>query len=82
MQFLQLLSMQNHLDLTYEQIAFLIEEIDAVKRLNFKNLIPVLKTRLRIVVTFMAILEMLRTNQIIIKQDGPFGDIILTGATA
>ena len=67
-----------HLD---EQIAFLIGEIDAVKRLNFKNLIPVLKTRLRIVVTFMAILEMLRTNQVIVEQDGPFGEIILTGAT-
>ena len=68
-----------HLD---EQIAFLIEEIDAVKRLNFKNLIPVLKTRLRIVVTFMAILEMLRTNQIIVEQDGPFEEIILTRVTA
>ena len=67
-----------HLD---EQIAFLLEEIDAIKRLNFKNLIPVLKTRLRIVVTFMAILEMLRTNQVIVEQDGPFGEIILTGAT-
>ena len=67
-----------HLD---EQIAFLIEKIDAAKRLNFKNLIPVLKTRLRIVVTFMAILEMLRTNQVIVEQDGPFGEIILTGAT-
>ena len=68
-----------HLD---EQIAFLIEEIDAVKRLNFKNLIPVLKTRLRIVVTFMAILEMLRTNQVIVEQDGPFGEIILIGTTS
>ena len=68
-----------HLD---EQIAFLIEEIDAVKRLNFKNLIPILKTRLRIVVTFMAILEMLRTNQVIVEQDVPFGEIILTGATS
>ena len=67
-----------HLD---EQITFLLEEIDAIKRLNFKNLIPVLKTRLRIVVTFMAILEMLRTNQVIVEQDGPFGEIILTGAT-
>jgi segregation and condensation protein A len=68
-----------HLD---EQIAFLIEELDAVKRLNFKNLIPVLKTRLRIVVTFMAILEMLRTNQVIVEQDGPFEEIILTRVTA
>ena len=68
-----------HLD---EQISFLKEEISAVKRLNFKNLIPVLKTRLRIVVTFMAILEMLRMNQIIVEQDEPFGEIILTRATA
>jgi len=68
-----------HLD---EQISFLREEIHAVKRLNFKNLIPVLKTRLRIVVTFMAILEMLRMNQIIVEQDEPFGKIILTRATA
>ena len=65
-----------------EHISFLREEIHAVKRLNFKNLIPVLKTRLRIVVTFMAILEMLRKNQIIVEQDEPFGEIILTGAAA
>ena len=68
-----------HLD---EQIAFLIEQISSAKRLHFTTLIPVLKTRLRIIVTFMAILEMLRTNQIIVEQDGPFGEIILTGATA
>tara|TARA_B100001013_G_C24566759_1_gene424841 strand:- start:104 stop:820 length:717 start_codon:yes stop_codon:yes gene_type:complete len=68
-----------HLD---EQIYFLLDEINAVKRLNFKNLIPILKTRLRLVVTFMAILEMLRTNQIIVQQDGPFDEIILTGAVA
>ena len=68
-----------HLD---DQISFLREEIHAVKHLNFKNLIPVLKTRLRIVVTFMAILEMLRMNQIIVEQDEPFGEIILTRATA
>lgn len=67
-----------HLD---EQIAFLWEEINAVQHLNFNNLIPIMKTRLRLVVTFMAILEMLRTNQIIVEQDKPFGDIILKGIT-
>jgi len=65
-----------HLD---EQIDFLWEEINAVQRLNFKNLFPIMRTRLRLVVTFMAILEMLRTNQITVEQDKPFGDLILKG---
>ena len=65
-----------HLD---EQIAFLREQISSAKRLHFTTLIPVLKTRLRIIVTFMAILEMLRTNQIRVEQDEPFGEIILSG---
>ena len=66
-----------HLD---EQIAFLKEQISPAKRLHFTTLIHVLKTRLRIIVTFMAILEMLRTNQIRVEQDDPFGEIILTGS--
>jgi len=65
-----------------EQIAFIKGEINSVKRLYFAALIPILKTRLLIVVTFMAILEMLRTNQVSIEQDEPFGEIILTGVSA
>ena len=65
-----------------EQIAFLIGEINSTKRLSFTILIPILKTRLRIVVTFMAILEMLRTNQITIEQNEPFGELILMRAAA
>ena len=68
-----------HLD---EQIAFLIGEINSTKRLSFTILIPILKTRLRIVVTFMAILELLRTNQISIEQNEPFGELILMRAAA
>ena len=67
-----------HLD---EQIAYLREQISSAKRLHFTTMIPALKTRLRIIVTFMAILEMLRTNQIGVEQDDPFGEIILTGIT-
>ena len=65
-----------------EQIAFLIGEINSTKRLSFTILIPILKTRLRIVVTFMAILELLRTNQISIEQNEPFGELILMRAAA
>ena len=68
-----------HLD---EQIAYLLQEIESAKRLVFSTLIPALKTRVRIVVTFMAILEMLRTNQIKVEQYEPFGEIILTEMAA
>ena len=68
-----------HLD---EQIAFLIGEINSAEQLSFTVLMPILKTRLRIVVTFMAILEMLRTNQISIEQNEPFGELILMKAAA
>ena len=63
-----------HLD---EQISFLLEEINTVKRLHFKNLMSVIKTRQCLVVTFMAILEMLRMNQIAVEQDVPFGELII-----
>jgi len=65
-----------------EQIAFLIGKINSTKRLSFTKLIPILKTRLRIVVTFMAILEMLRTNQITIEQNELFGELILMRVAA
>ena len=58
----------------------IIGEINSTKRLSFTILMPILKTRLRIVVTFMAILEMLRTNQISIEQNKPFGELILIRA--
>ena len=41
------------------------------------KIIPILKSKLHIVVTFMAVLEMLRTNQITVQQDDPFDDIVL-----
>ena len=65
-----------HLD---DQITFLKKEISAVKRLYFKNLIPILKTKVHLVVTFLAILEMLRNNEISIEQDSSFGELIIIG---
>ena len=60
-----------------EQISFIQSEIKVNERVFFRTLIPHLKTRLCIVVTFMAILEMLRTNQILVEQNQPFGELIL-----
>ena len=63
-----------HLD---EQIAFLKGEIDSAKHLCFTALFPFLKTRLRIVVTFMAILEMIQNKELNLLQKNIFGDIQL-----
>ena len=60
-----------------EQIAFLEGQFKMDDRLLFHHLMPHMKTRLCIVVTFMAILEMLRTNQIAIEQNQPFGELTL-----
>ena len=64
----------NNLD---EQISFIEKQFKVNDRLLFHHLIPHMKTRLCIVVTFMAILEMLRTNQISIEQSQPFGELTL-----
>ena len=60
-----------------EQIDFLEGQFEAGDRLLFHHIISHMKNRLCIVVTFMAILEMLRTNQIAIEQDQPFGELTL-----
>ncbi len=60
-----------------DQISYLNNQILSLKKINFTKIIPILKSKLHIVVTFLAILEMLRTNQITAKQDDTFGDLIL-----
>ena len=63
-------------------IAFIKETINSAKSIHFIDLISVFNTRLVLVVTFIAILEMLRTKQITVKQDKPFGDLVLIGESA
>jgi len=65
-----------------EQIYFLEGQFKTDDRLLFHHLMPHMKTRLCIVVTFMAILEMLRTNQISIEQNQPFGELTLVRTLA
>lgn len=72
---------QEHIHLD-EQVEYLRSKLTGSEKLLFSQLFSELKTRLRLVVTFMAVLEMLRKNELQITQDKPFGDIILTGAAA
>ena len=47
---------------------------------SFKKLLEGQKSKMQIVVTFLAILELMKTGKIVIKQDGTFADIVITSS--
>lgn len=48
------------------------------RRFSFRELITKQGSRMQIVVTFLAILEMMKAGQIVIEQEQPFDDILIT----
>jgi segregation and condensation protein A len=47
---------------------------------SFKKLLEGQKSKMQIVVTFLAILELMKVGKIVIKQEETFADIIITSA--
>lgn len=47
---------------------------------SFKKMLEGQKSKMQVVVTFLAILELMKTGKIVIRQDGLFEDIIITSA--
>ena len=58
-----------------EQVAFLSTRLRSSANINFSELLQQFENRLIIVVTFLAILEMLRNHQIKVKQTKLFDDL-------
>ena len=58
-----------------QQIEFILDKIKNKSMLLFKDLIQDLKERLVIIVTFMALLELIKNRKIIVRQSELFGDI-------
>ena len=58
-----------------EQIEFVIQKLTEKERFSFQDLFLQLKERVRIIVTFMAVLELIRTHRIVVQQSGVFGEI-------
>jgi chromatin segregation and condensation protein Rec8/ScpA/Scc1 (kleisin family) len=52
------------------------------ERVMFRDLIAEIKERVTLIVTFLAMLELMRTHQLLVKQNQTFGEIwiIKTGA--
>ena len=51
--------------------------IKGLKGINFRTLLEVQASRINVIVTFLAILELMKVGDITIKQEGLFGDIII-----
>ncbi len=60
-----------------EQIANLLKLLEENERLVFSDLIKKYQERITIVVTFVAILELIRTHRIVIQQASLFGEIYI-----
>ena len=60
-----------------EKSSMILEQLSKMKRINFSDITMAL-TRIHIVVTFLAILELMRSRKIYIFQDENFDEIIIT----
>jgi segregation and condensation protein A len=60
-----------------EQIAFILSKIESAENINFLNLVNEIKEKIRIIVTFIAILELVKMNKIKIKESPNFNDFTI-----
>jgi segregation and condensation protein A len=58
-----------------EKIAFIAERLSKSEQASFKELIGAARTRLEVVVTFLAMLELIKRYRIAARQETLFGDI-------
>ncbi len=65
-----------------EQIQFLLKLLEKKERICFKELMSELKERITIVVTFVAILELIKTHRILVQQASIFGEIWISRKAA
>lgn len=61
-----------------EQINYVIGYLEEHDRVTFVDLVKPLKTRLMLIVTLMAILELIKTHRLKVQQAQIFGDIYIT----
>lgn len=58
-----------------EQIEYVLQELQISKQLLFINLLQKLPSKIYMIVTFIALLEMIRRGLVVATQSGPFGEI-------
>ena len=61
-----------------DKIVAIIQSLHSIGRLSFRNLVNTARSRLEIVVSFLAVLELVKQNQVEAVQEVQFGDIEIT----
>ena len=61
-----------------ETIAYVEEYISKNKKCSFRNLLNHQKSKMKIIITFLTILEMMKTGKIEVEQDEIFAEIMIT----
>jgi len=61
-----------------DKMEYLNTYITSHKKFSFRDLLTKQKSKTQLVVTFLAILEMMKMGTIIVEQEGTFNDIIIT----
>lgn len=62
-----------------EQIDYILDKVQAVKQLNFIELVKEMHEKIRIIVTFIAMLELIKAGKIGLKESPNFNDFIIYG---
>lgn len=60
-----------------DKMILIHEKIHGLRKINFRTLLEIQPSKQEVVVTFLAVLELMKTGKIIIKQEETFGDIII-----
>jgi len=60
---------------TEEQIEFILSTLELQRQFSFRELISQFNDKIIMIVTFIALLELIKRGQIIVKQANPFGEI-------
>jgi segregation and condensation protein A len=65
-----------------QQMTLIRNELTRHKKINFRRLLHQATSRMEIIVTFLALLELIKQYTIEVRQENPFGDIIIYTDTA
>jgi segregation and condensation protein A len=63
-----------------DQIALLRQRLTQGQHVTFSSLLTEARSRLEVVITFIAVLEMFKAREILLRQDGLFGEIHIEAA--
>jgi segregation and condensation protein A len=60
-----------------EQIEFLLDYFSRRSEATFQEIVAGMQEKIRVVVTFMALLELIRARKVIVRQPEPFGELAI-----